>query len=86
MLLSCQLIPKNVELSTETNMLANLVNIINILSVDDDFCLLEIVGIQNACKDINECCFTCSIVTQYRHEFIRLNFNSELIQSVHFFL
>ena len=47
MLLGSELIPENVELRTQSDMFANLVDIVNVLSVNDDLSVIENIRIQN---------------------------------------
>jgi hypothetical protein len=45
MLLGSELVPENVELGTKSDMFADLVNVVNVLSVDDDLSVIEDIRI-----------------------------------------
>jgi hypothetical protein len=47
MLLGSELVPENVELGTKSDMFADLVNVVNVLSVDDDLSVIENIRIQD---------------------------------------
>ena len=53
MLLGSELIPENVELCTQPDMFANLVDIVNVLSVNDDLSVIENIRIQNTSQNID---------------------------------
>ena len=80
MLIGCELLPQNIELSAQTNMFSDLVYFVDTLSVDNDLGLFRLVGWDNSCKYVDKCCFSCSVVTKYSHKFARLDLNCQLIQ------
>jgi hypothetical protein len=45
MLLGSELVPENVKLGTKSDMFADLVNVVNVLSVDDDLSVIEDIRI-----------------------------------------
>lgn len=47
MLLGSELVPENVELGTKSDIFADLVNVVNVLSVDDDLSVIENIRIQD---------------------------------------
>lgn len=53
MLLCSELVPENVKLGTKSDMFSNLVNVVNILSVDDDLSVIKNIRIQDTSQYID---------------------------------
>jgi hypothetical protein len=60
--MSSEFLPEDVELSTESDILSDFIYLCDASSVDDDLSVFGLVRGDDACENVDEGCFACSIV------------------------
>lgn len=78
MLLCRHLIPENIKLRANSNILPNLVNFVNTFVIDDNFQILGVVRVNNACQNIDQCGFPSPIMPKNAHKLIGLDFETKI--------
>lgn len=78
MLLCRHLIPKNIKLRANTDILPNLVNFVNTFVIDDNFEILGIVRVNDPSQNIDQCGFPSPIMAKNAHKLIGLDFETKI--------
>ena len=85
MLLSCDLVPQDIELGANSDMLPDLIDVWDWSVINNDLKIPGFVWRNDSSEDIYQSCFACSIVAQNSHKLISLYLQSETFQSLNFF-
>lgn len=67
MVVGSELVPEYVELRADSNVLSDLVDILDVIVINDDLRADELVRSNDSREDIDESCFSCSVVAQNPH-------------------
>lgn len=62
-----ELVPEYVELRADSYVLPDLVDILDVIVIDDDLRANKLVRSNHSREDIDESCFSCSVVAQNPH-------------------